>query len=123
MSALSDPDWQVCTQAARLLGNIREERAIQPLLAALRHQNWTVRQSAEDALRNFGAKAVPALIEALNGDDWVVRLRAARALGEIGDRQAIPALQRAVAREDEHPRAKAIEQEALQKLNAAQVQS
>ncbi|MCR4439679.1 MAG: HEAT repeat domain-containing protein [bacterium] len=123
LSALSDPDWQVCTQAARLLGNIREERAIQPLLAALRHQNWTVRQSAEDALRNFGTKAVPALIEALDSDDWVVRLRAARALGEIGDPQAIPALQHAVARQDEHPRAKAIAQEALQKLNAAQVQS
>ncbi|MDZ7294912.1 MAG: HEAT repeat domain-containing protein [candidate division KSB1 bacterium] len=119
LAALGDPDWLVCTQAARLLGNMREERAIAPLINALRHPNWTVRQSAEDALRNFGTKAVPALIDALESDDWVVRLRAARALGEIGDQQAVPALSKAVNRKDEHPRAKAIQQEALNKLSAA----
>ncbi|MGQ9854271.1 MAG: HEAT repeat domain-containing protein [Candidatus Oleimicrobiaceae bacterium] len=119
LSALSDPDWQVCTQAARLLGNIREERAIPALVGALRHANWTVRQSAEDALRNFGDKAVAALIEALAGDDWVVRLRAARALGEIGDPRAVPALEQCVARETAHPRALEIEQQALRKLKAA----
>ncbi len=116
LSALEDPDWQVCTQAARLLGNMREERAIAPLVKALHHPNWTVRQSAEGALCNFGTAAVPALAEALGNGDWVVRLRAARALGEIGDPQAIPALAKALTREDEHPRARTIQQEALDKL-------
>jgi HEAT repeat protein len=116
LKALNDPVWEVRNQAARLLGNLQNNRSIEPLLKTLSDDNWSVRQSAEEALQNFGVKVVPTLIEALKSGDWVVRLRVARALGEIGDPRAIEPLKKAITVETKHPEAQLMQQKALSKL-------
>ena len=52
--------------------------------------HWSVRESAEIALLNFGKDVVEPLIKSLDSKLWTTRFRAARLLGEIGDPRAIP---------------------------------
>jgi HEAT repeat protein len=92
LSVLKDTSREVRSQAARLLGNFQNPRSIPPLLNATADSHWSVRESAENALINFGDKAVPELISALSARSWWTRFRVARLLGEIGDSRAIEPL-------------------------------
>ena len=68
------------------------------LVEALKDKEWTVRQSAAEALGKIGPKAeaaVPALAEALKDKNSVVRRIAAQALAQIG-LPAVPALAKAL---------------------------
>ena len=69
-----------------------------PLLKAMADPHWSVRESAEMGLLNFGREAVELLIEALRSSSWTTRFRAARLLGETGDPKAVPALKAALDR-------------------------
>jgi hypothetical protein len=55
-------------------------------------QDARFREQLVEALGAVGTPAVPLLIQALGDEDEDVREAACRALGEIGDRQAVPAL-------------------------------
>ena len=64
--------------------------------------SWSVRESAEIALLNFGKDVVEPLIKSLHSRLWTTRFRAARLLGEIGDPRAVPPLEKAYKRPREH---------------------
>ncbi|MBN2029489.1 HEAT repeat domain-containing protein [bacterium] len=116
LSALKDPFRSVRSQAARLLGNFQDDRSIQPLLRATADTHWSVRESAECALLNFGSKAVPQLIQALSSRFWTTRFRAARLLGEFGDSRAIEPLEKLLKKRGERQRVKEIVRETLAML-------
>jgi len=61
-------------------------------------REWSLRETAADALARIGRPAVPALIRALSDPDPELRHQAARALSRMGPsvRDAVPALIRAL---------------------------
>ena len=94
--ALHNPNKDVRFNAARALGEIRDVRAVDPLLDLLRDQNRTVRLASARALGFMrDARAVEPLCHALGDRARMVRNYVAWALGEIGDERAIPYLRKA----------------------------
>jgi HEAT repeat protein len=88
--ALKNRDPKVQYDAAEALGDLGDNRAVEPLATALKNDEFSgVRWKAAEALSKLGSPAVPVLIGALRHDDDDVRWKAAIALGEIGDPQAI----------------------------------
>ena len=79
--------------AARASGRLREPRAVEPLIQALRHSDSYVREWAAEALGEIGdARAIDPLVEALadRGDSerlesMAVRHAAALALAKLGE--------------------------------------
>jgi HEAT repeat protein len=85
-AALQDESWDVRRTAARALGQIRDTRAVGPLVAALRDpiDSW-LRSNAAAALGQIGdAGAVQPLVAALHDRDANVRNAAAEALEALG---------------------------------------
>lgn len=94
---LHGPDWEKRCDAARLLGQSRDPRAVDALLPDLQDPDWRVRRNAVQALGALKTpSAVQPLLQALNDRTQTVRQRAAVALGRIKDPKAIPALIQAV---------------------------
>ncbi len=91
---LTDQKEEVRAAAARILGQIRDARAIEPLLATLKEtQLWSLARAAAQALGQIGdVRAVEPLVGALKGQDWQLRLVAAQALGQIGDAHSVRSL-------------------------------
>ncbi len=96
---------------------LEEERDVEGLIKALKHQDYLTRKEAARALKKVGdARAVDALIESLRYKSWhsdyvilsAVRENSAEALGRIGDKKAIPALIESIEEDpDEEVRLKA----------------
>ena len=114
--SLRDPSRDVRVQAARLLEGYQDPRSIAPLLKAMADPHWSVRESAEMALLNFGSKALEPLLGALKSPSWTTRFRAARLLGEMGDPQAVPALEHALARKKERKDVREVIESSLGRL-------
>lgn len=86
-------DWTARCDAARLLGQSRDPRAVDALLPDLNDPDWRVRRNAAQALGALRDKrAVEPLLQALKDRTMTVRQRAIVALGRIKDLQALPAL-------------------------------
>jgi len=98
---LKDASREVRVQSARLLGHYLDKKSILPLLKAMADSHWSVRESAETALLNFGREALAPLAESLSSSSRTTRFRAARLLGEIADPEAVPPLERALQRRKE----------------------
>lgn len=79
---------QIKIYSAKILGIIGNDKAIDPLISALKDNNKFVRREASTALSKMGNKVVDPLIAILKDDDWKVRGAAAWALGNIGDKKA-----------------------------------
>jgi HEAT repeat protein len=91
--ALKNKDPTVQYDAAEALGDLGDNRAVEPLATALKNDEFSgVRWKAAEALSKIGAPAVEPLIRALSHDDDDVRWKAAIALGEIGDQRAVEPL-------------------------------
>jgi HEAT repeat protein len=74
------------------LGQIKDARAAEPLIAALKDKSSIVRRDAAIALGQIkDACAVESLIAVMKDKDAIVRANAATALGEIG-KPAVEAL-------------------------------
>ena len=105
IGALTDKDFEVRAAAAISLGDHADANAIAPLSTALSDKSDFVRAQSARALGVNGrgaAQTVPALIALISKDeDNEVKRRAAWALGQIKDRAALPALER--ARRDKDP--------------------
>jgi HEAT repeat protein len=85
---------QVAGSAVEALVKLHDERAVEPLIAFFRRTHIP---SVATVLGNWGDKrAVDALIAAMGHPDPHVRFYSVRALGKLGDRRALPILQRAV---------------------------
>jgi HEAT repeat protein len=84
---LKDPDWAVRREAVITLGEMGDERCVEPLVRALRDGDWQVREVAIEALGMVGPPAVEQLIRMLR--DWDIRKCAIRALGKIKDERVL----------------------------------
>lgn len=117
IKALKYNDRNIQISAVKALGEIRNERAvesliqalkdqnishfvivalkmigkpaIEPLIKALKHENLGIRWGATITLGKLGKPAVEPLIQTLNDENTLLRRGAANALGEIGDAKAI----------------------------------
>ena len=87
---LKDPDWAVRREAVITLGEMGDERCVEPLVRALRDGDWQVREVAIEALGMVGSPAVEQLIRMLR--DWDIRKYAIRALGKIRDERVLDPL-------------------------------
>lgn len=74
IQALTDGNAIVRKEAAYVLGKIKDERAVKPLIEALiLDLDMSVKKEAVWALENIGKPSVESLIEALKNEDSVVR--------------------------------------------------
>ncbi|MDL1888626.1 HEAT repeat domain-containing protein [Nitrospirales bacterium NOB] len=87
---LQDPDWVVRREAAITLGEMGDERCVEPLANALRDGDWQVREVAVEGLGQIGSPAVEVLLKLLR--DWDVRKAAITALGKIRDERVLEPL-------------------------------
>ncbi|HBR52634.1 MAG TPA: hypothetical protein DEA71_21465 [Nitrospira sp.] len=87
---LADPDWVVRREAVITLGEMGDERCVEPLARALRDGDWQVREVAIEALGQVGSPAVETLLKLLR--DWEVRKYAIAALGKIHDERVLDPL-------------------------------
>ena len=87
---LKDPDWAVRREAVITLGEMGDERCVEPLARSLRDGDWQVREAAVEALAMVGSPAVDPLIKQLR--DWDIRKYAIRALGKIKDERVLDPL-------------------------------
>ena len=106
IAALKEKDPEVRGAAAVSLGDHADADAVAPLAAALSDKSDFVRAQTARALGVNGRAATPAvsaLIKLLASDeDGEVKRHSAFALGLIGDRSALPALQRASHHSDSY---------------------
>jgi HEAT repeat protein len=87
---LKDKDWFRRKDAAITLGEMGDERAIAPLITALRDAEWNVREAAQDSLAQIGSPAVEPLIKALR--EYQVRTFVIEVLGKIKDERVLDPL-------------------------------
>ncbi len=87
---LRDKDWFRRREAAITLGEMADERAVMPLIAALRDSEWNVREASEDALAQIGSPAVEPLIKALR--EYQIRRYVIKILGRIKDERVLDPL-------------------------------
>lgn len=87
---MSDPDWVVRREAAITLGEMGDERSVEPLARALRDGDWQVREVAIEGLGQVGSPAVETLLKLLR--DWEVRKYVIAALGKIRDERVLDPL-------------------------------
>jgi HEAT repeat protein len=98
---LHSRDWMTRCEAARLLGQSRDPRAVVALLPDLNDSDWRVRRNAAQALGALGdQRATEPLLQALQDRTLTVRQRAIVALGRIKDPQSLPVLLK-ILQEDE----------------------
>ncbi|MFC1550879.1 HEAT repeat domain-containing protein [Candidatus Neomarinimicrobiota bacterium] len=91
---LEHKNSDVRAEAAEILGEIGDVRAVNPLIAAVVNDdnNKNVIINAANAIIKIDTVAVEPLIKALGDDNHKIRSFAAAALGEIGDIRAVEPL-------------------------------
>jgi HEAT repeat protein len=92
IAALKDEDWALREDAATLLGEFCDPRAVAPLVEVLRDEDRAVRDAATGALRNIGQAAVPALIVALQDPNGNVQEIAVAVLKDLPDPRVVDPL-------------------------------
>lgn len=92
---LTDGNPGTRSRAAYVLGQIRDTRAVEPLLILIQDANENVRSNTAYSLGRLGdRRAVEPLIQALHDEHSTTRYNAAAALGELGDARATEPLVR-----------------------------
>jgi hypothetical protein len=81
---LKDPHWLNRKYAAEVLGELKDQRAVEPLVAALTDEVGDVRQRAYDSLIKLGGVAVPSLIPLLVSEEDELRQSATEIIRKIG---------------------------------------
>jgi HEAT repeat protein len=100
------------------LGELGDQRAVEPLIDALKDEKADVRREASGALARIGEPALMPLVAELEDEDGRAREAAARALGLLGDVRSIGPLIAACKDEIAHVEAAA----ALARLGAPAVE-
>lgn len=81
---LKDPHWLNRKYAAEVLGELKDQRAVDPLVDALTDDVGDVRQRAYDSLIKLGGISAPALIPLLVSEEDDIRQSATEILRKIG---------------------------------------
>ncbi|MDR2623349.1 MAG: HEAT repeat domain-containing protein [Methanobrevibacter sp.] len=89
---LNNRNKDIKISSAKVLGAIRDKKAINPLISTLSNPNKMVRREASTSLIKMGDGAVEPLIDLLDNEDWRIRGAASWALGSMGDKRAIEPL-------------------------------
>lgn len=89
LSALDDPNHYVRREAAKSLGHLGDERAIPALINALKDNDRSGREGAAEGLADMKEKALGPLVTALKDPDWHVRMGVLISLRIIGDKKVI----------------------------------
>ena len=91
--AMNDHARDVRTVAVRSLGNIRDVRAIEPLIdkfvSAAQDPQLLPLRVVKTSIKKYGHDALPLLIPLLEHRSWRVRGQAADIIGETGDASAV----------------------------------
>ena len=90
LEALTDNEGTVRRFAARLLGQIQDPRAIQPLGMALYDTHFEVGKTAAESLAMFGPQGLKVLAEALHHPEAWLRQHAIAGLTLSGDKRIVP---------------------------------
>jgi HEAT repeat protein len=90
LEALTDSEMTVRRFAARLLGSIKDPRAIEPLGLALYDMHFEVGQVAAESLAGFGPAGLKLLAEALHHPEAWLRQHAIAGLALSGDKRIVP---------------------------------
>lgn len=80
---LEDENQDVRMRAAESLGEVKDSRAVEPLISALSDVELTVQTKAAEALVNIGASAFKPLIASLNKKNLYIRYQAKFILNQI----------------------------------------
>jgi HEAT repeat protein len=94
---LKEEDPAIREGVARVMGEVKDRRAVAPLLEAIQSAGDTGVNSATALIQIADPASVEPLIELLASQVEQVRLYAAYALGGLKDRRAVPALTRTLA--------------------------
>lgn len=89
---IHDIFWRVRFSSVQALGNTGDEKAIPPLMTALRDREEAVAGAAAEALLKIGGEIMHPVIDLFKEEDWKLRVLAADILGKLGDRKAVPYL-------------------------------
>jgi HEAT repeat protein len=89
IAALRDDDWAIREEAATLLGELKDPRAVDPLVSVLRDQDRSVREAAAGALASIGAPSVMALGTCLTDPELSVQEAASAVLASIADARVL----------------------------------
>ncbi len=81
---LKDPHWLNRKYAAEILGELKETRAVGPLVEALIDEVGDVRQRAYDSLIKIGGSAVPSLVPLLVSEEDELRQSVTEIIRKIG---------------------------------------
>jgi hypothetical protein len=81
---LKDTHWLNRKYAAEALGDLRESRAVGPLVEGLSDEVGDVRQRAYDSLIKIGAPSVPSLVPLLVSEEDELRQSATEIIRKIG---------------------------------------
>jgi HEAT repeat protein len=102
-------DKHVRSDAAWILGEFKDPRAVEPLIAALVDENEYVRSNVSTAISRTGEPAVKPLIAALNNKNnhWRIRKEVASIVGWLGKNRAVGPLITAMKDENRHVRSEA----------------
>jgi HEAT repeat protein len=92
IEALQDEDWALREEAAALLGDFADPRAIPPLIRVLHDEDRAVREAAAMALRKIGQAALPALVQALKDPNGNVQEAAISVLKDFPDPSTVEPL-------------------------------
>jgi hypothetical protein len=97
---LKDPHWLNRKYAAEVLGELKDARAVEPLVAALVDEVGDVRQRAYDSLIKLGGVSVPSLIPLLVSEEDEIRQSATEIIRKIG-KPAVEPMATALAEADD----------------------
>lgn len=100
IAALKDEDWAIREEAAALLGQLRDPRAVVPLVMILGDQDRAVREAAIGALTAIGEPSVPALGACLTAPELAVQEAASAVLAIIADARVLAPLVKALKSHD-----------------------
>ncbi|BCA55021.1 hypothetical protein W02_21610 [Nitrospira sp. KM1] len=97
---LKDSHWLNRKYAAEILGELKDARAVKPLVDALTDEVGDVRQRAYDSLIKIGGIAVPSLVPLLVSEEDEVRQSVTEIIRKIG-KPAVEPLATALAEADD----------------------
>jgi HEAT repeat protein len=90
INLLNDSDWVVRREAIITLGEMGDERCVEPIVRCLPDGDWQVRDAAIEALAMIGSPAVELLLRYAR--DYDARKPAIKALGKINDERVLDPL-------------------------------